>query len=403
MNKKSKIFVLIQIFIILLLIPRIVKGVYCDVINFETDKDIYYINENIIINASWELIYDPEYERSSIQIQIYDKYGILIWNTSRYGEIGIFQNNWTVEIQTLNISNNDNVNIIYIKFVNIVRDEGSGDEDYIIIDSITIEIYKREISCELDGFTTSLLYGENLTFTARFIDVLNNSAIINQTVFFKTLSNNLSIYENTFITNQSGHIGLNISSVNHLNIGLNTLVFNITDSKFYNKSEFIFDLHLEKLPIFTEIIKFDKNLEIFEDIEILIYYYYYYSSIIYPLADKIIEVQIFQDSKLHIRNNYKTNESGILFLNIPSDSFNLSEKKNNIIIQFIYNGTEILNNKILNLEIAMNQSMDNLNTIQFTLILTLLFLGFSISIFSFYLISKKRSKFKLLSDLSFKF
>ncbi|GAI65870.1 unnamed protein product, partial [marine sediment metagenome] len=42
-----------------MLITKSAKSFSFDVFVFTSDKDTYYNNENININASWELIYDP--------------------------------------------------------------------------------------------------------------------------------------------------------------------------------------------------------------------------------------------------------------------------------------------------------------------------------------------------------
>ncbi|MFX1356730.1 MAG: hypothetical protein ACFFA8_05535 [Promethearchaeota archaeon] len=404
MNKRNRIIFLINIFIISILIPKVVKGAYCDLDTFKTDKDSYYIDDNIIITALWELIYDPEYEISAIQIIICDYSGLLIWNSSRYGEIGEFQSNWTVFIQSLNLSYFFSSNIIYIKFVNIIIDCDSGDENEIIKGSISVVILKRKVSCELYGFNSSILYGDNLYFTAKFSDTLNNSDLINQTIDFQIHFNNLTIFDEKCKTNQSGYIELNISSLHHLNIGPNTLIFNMSDNDFYEDSEFIFDLYVEKLSVLTEIIRFDKNLKEFNDIEVIIYYYYYFSNNLYPLINTEIQVQLFQNNKLIISTCYETDDSGILFLNFSSESFYLTQKSNKIILQFTYNGTNILNNKTFNLylDIGLNQNIGGLDIIQVILVFTISSIGATLSLSSFYIYNKRRSKFKDLSDLTVK-
>jgi hypothetical protein len=404
-KKRSKAFVVINLFIILISTFRFVRGVYCYVSFFDTDKDNYYIDENIIINATWELYYDSEYEIASIQIQIWDGLGMIIWNSSRYIEIGVNQDNWNVKIQDLNISIKDNFETIFVKFVNIVIDGGSGNEEYVIIKSIFIEIYKKDVLCELNGFNEKLVYGDDLFFTAKFIDSLNNSNLMYQTVLFRIISSNSTIYQKIFTTNNLGIIELNISSLNHLNIGQNNLIFNITDNLLYNDSMFFFNIFVEKLTIFADILKYNDNLDISDDIEILIYYYYYFNNIIYPLGDTLLEVQFLQDDNLLIKDNFNTNESGILFLNISSNSFSLNEKKNKVTIQVIYNGTEILNSKIINLDVEIGQIPRSwsLNSIQTILILTFSLLGITLSLMSFYFLNKKKSKIRILPDLNFDF
>jgi len=403
-SKRNRILFLMNIFIILILTPKVAKGAYCDLDSFGTDKESYYIDEYIIITASWELMYDPEYEISAIQILIYDCFDLLIWNSSRYGEIGVFQNDWTVFIQSLNLSFNNGSNNIYIEFINIIIDGDSGHEEYIIEGLIPILILKREVSCELYGFNSSILYGENLLFTAKFSDAFNSSDLINQTIEFQIYSNNKTIFDEKYTTNLLGCIELNLSSLSHLNIGLNTLIFNMSNNELYDDYEFAFDLFVEKLSILTEIIKLEGHLEKFNDIEIIIYYYYYFNYILYPLVNTKIQVQIYQSNELLITSYYETDDSGILYLNFSSESFYLSQTAKKIILKFTYNGTNIFNSKILNLylDIGLNQNIENLNIIQITMILTISSVGVTLSLSSFYFYNKRRSKFKDLSDLTVK-
>ncbi|MHA1489837.1 MAG: hypothetical protein ACTSRI_09285 [Promethearchaeota archaeon] len=61
-----------KIFLDTVEIDVIKKEVSCELIFFKTNQEVYYIDEKIEINASWELNYNIGLEFSYIQIQIYD-------------------------------------------------------------------------------------------------------------------------------------------------------------------------------------------------------------------------------------------------------------------------------------------------------------------------------------------
>ena len=248
MKKKISIIIFIFILIQIFNLAYFAKGFYCYLFFFKTDKQIYYNNENIKINASWELDYNPGNEISYIQIHIYDIFNNLLWNSSKYEGISIFQENWTINIKNLNISFIDYSNLLYIKFYYYFFRISDMFTVSGFIDTIEIKTIKRNISCQLIGFTDHLKYGELLCFNARFYNksLENNSNLINQIVLFKVISNDSILYKNNFTTNLFGMIKINISTFIHLKIGRNFLIFNITDKKFYKDSEFEYELIVEE-------------------------------------------------------------------------------------------------------------------------------------------------------------
>ncbi len=107
MKKKAKIFsILLFSMFVLLTAPfsvKFVEGFSIDLTTFETDKDVYYFDEDIFINSTWENIYNPSTEISYVQVCIY--YGInLIWNSPEHSDVGFNSENWTVSIQELDFS-----------------------------------------------------------------------------------------------------------------------------------------------------------------------------------------------------------------------------------------------------------------------------------------------------------
>ena len=67
------------------------KASNCNLDFLKTNKDIYYLNENIIINASWDLNYDSDIEYAYVQIQIFDIFDIILWNSSKYDKTGTYE------------------------------------------------------------------------------------------------------------------------------------------------------------------------------------------------------------------------------------------------------------------------------------------------------------------------
>ena len=72
MKKEILLLILLVFLIEIPFISKGVKGFYCNLFFLEVDKDSYYANEEIRINASWELDYNPFNEYGYIQIHLYD-------------------------------------------------------------------------------------------------------------------------------------------------------------------------------------------------------------------------------------------------------------------------------------------------------------------------------------------
>ena len=404
MNKKNKLFIILYVFVVLLFLSKNIKGT-CSLTLFETEKSIYYSNESIKINANWELYYNPPKEHAYIQVQIFDIYDILLWNSSEYNEMGLFKENWTVEIQNFNISFINASQTLYIKFFYFLNDDGDIESSFRA--TLAVEIIKREIKCELSGYKSSLKYGENLEFIAKFSDKLNNSALIDLEVLFQIKSNNITLFQSFFLTNESGEIWLNLSSVLQLSIGVNILTFFITNNNFYNDSINIYQLILERVPIFIEINKFEEIVERNEDIEIelLFYYFNYINSCFEFLKSSQITILLYNKGELQYKTNSMTNNSGILQIQIPLQSLDNNWIKEQLSIEIVYNGTEILSHKTLtlNVEIILPLIFGNINSVQFTTIIVLSFIGIFFTLFALNSFYKRRSRYKVLSKISFKY
>lgn len=404
MNKKNKLIIFLYVLVVLLFLSKNIKGT-CSLTLFETEKDVYYNNERIKINANWGLSYNPPKEYAYIQIQIFDIYNNLLWNSSEYDEMGLFEESWTIEIQNFNISFMNLSCTLYVKFFYFLNDEGNFESSF--RGTLAVEIIKREIKCELSGYKSILKYGENLMFTAKFSDKLNNSALIDLEVLFQIKSNNITLFQFFFLTNQSGEIQLNVSSVIQLSMGRNILIFSVKNNSFYNDSVTTYYLTLEKVPVIIEISKYEEIVERNEviEIELLFYYFNYFNSCIESLNGSQITILIYNNGELQYKTESMTNDSGILEIIIPLQALDINWIKNKISIDIIYNGTEILSYKALtlNIEIILPRIIGNLNSVQLTTITIFAVIGIFFTLFALKTFNKRRSRCKVLSEISFRY
>jgi len=399
-NKRKKIIILIYIAISTLALTNNLKAYYYDLMFLETDKDKYYFDEFIEINASWELYYDINQEISYIHIQICDDSDAILWNSSKYYDMGINEKNWTIEIQSLDYSFTNYSNTLFVNAYNYFKDLNLGNQQLTLLKSVAVNIYKRNVSCEIIGFKNCIKYGENLAFIAKFFCVENNSGLSNQSVEFKIISKENLIYREYYITNKSGIIMLYISSIDQLELGENSLIFNISNNKFFKESHFKYKLNVERFPIFNQIIRFRSNITTGEDIifEIL---FYYLNGTIHPLINKTISLEIYSNDILKFEKKFGTNNSGLLKVNISYNSIEITENQDEFLINLYFNGSKFLQNFTfsLNVEIIRINNQDN----HFKTELLLLSLtASSIIFFSIIIYNRKRSKSKLIKEISFR-
>jgi len=388
-----------------MLITKSVKGFSFDVFVFTSDKDIYYNNENININASWELFYDPGHEISYFQVQIFDIYDNILWNSSEHHEIGFSEKNWTINIEFLNISFWNYTNTLFIKLYHFYKDQnGAGSPVNAFRGIIIVNVLKRNVMCQLIGFKSILKYGDYNFFTAKFYHTDNSSYLVNETFHFEIISNKKIFYQNNFTTNESGEISFNISTISHLSLGENDIRFNIRNNILYNNATFSYEIFVEKLAIFVEILRFDNNLENDYLITIKLYFYFFNQSI-KPLKNQILKTIIYNDLTLEYEDEFKTNQSGFVDIEISPNNFKFKENEKKFYVDIIFNGTKYLENKTITLNFKIQNFLSQgVSSLFFTTNILL----FSILIILFTSICmkvniRKRTKFKLIRDLTFKF
>jgi hypothetical protein len=251
------IVILSIIFLNICLFSKYSKAYSCTDIIFETDKEKYYTDEIILLNAKWTLEYNSQLEVAYIEILVSNvttpsQPEEVLWISPIYDDCGTFEKEYIFDIQNFNLTF-DYADTIYIQFKTTQGSIG-GPYDQEFLKKIELDIFKRNLSCELIGFKRNIILGEILNFTAKFYvhSIENNNLLNNQLISFKIFSDNGIRYQKNYTTNSSGLINLKIFSKTYLILGENILIFGILESEIYNHSIFKFSLfvtfHPEKSP-----------------------------------------------------------------------------------------------------------------------------------------------------------
>jgi len=241
-KKKRTIFIVIIVLIGIFNLVRNGKcNTYAYVWYFNIDKDTYYNDEEICINASWDLDYDGGVS-SYIQIKIFDENWETLWNSSKYDQKGThLEGEWYVKILDLPLPFNNTSNDLIIVFYYYLN-TGSVFVDFMEIRYI--QAIKRNVSCELIDFKRNINYGDILQFKARFYCSENNSNLANHLITVKIVSNKGIHYTNNFTTNSSGIIEIIIPTFENITIGRYNIKFEVIGTKFYDDSTFEYQLYV---------------------------------------------------------------------------------------------------------------------------------------------------------------
>jgi hypothetical protein len=190
-------------------------------------------------------------------------------------------------------------------------------------------------------------------------------------------------------------------SPTHLKLGLNYLIFSISENRLYNDSRLIYEVYVDKNNPIIEILNFSNNLKKNEDLDLKLYCYYHFNYSYLPIANSKLLIKIFDNNSLTFIREYRTDNSGILEISIPQSSFNFDQIFQVFTIQISLNETQYLDNKTISLNLYLNQNnyAEILNSIHikifsFTsvLIIILIFL-------SYIILNKKSKNEKLLTEL----
>jgi len=400
--------IFLLVFVEIFYFANFTKAYYCRLNNFQTDKDNYYLNEEIKLNASWELNYNTNTEIAFVQVQIFNFSNKIIWNSTEFNNEGNFEEFWTLDFNNLNLTLTNYSNIFFIRFYSYYFHMDSANTIFTFVETIRIKVIKRDLECQLIGFENILKYGEDLKFEARFYD---NSITehkldqINQTIHFKIMFNNLNIYQHNYTTNKTGMIRIFLSSIQHLKLGSNQLIFSLSNNMIFNDSQFIYHVFVEKNPVFIDIINFTDRLTKKEDLEISLFYYYTFNQTNKPLINNSIKLQIFENDTLKFINEYRTDNLGALYINLRNNLFNFDQEDGVFLINLEFNGTKFLENKTLNLKLNFTKTIDSithnsltLNFLPISIVLIVISIGLSV-----FFINNKRKGVTPVTELIFRY
>jgi hypothetical protein len=250
--RKKSILIIGIIFISFLVTIRSVRGAppECYIYEFYTDKAIYYNDEQIQINATWFLDYDMEdicYNR----IEIYNETDDLVWISDCIGEKGQNNYTWTIWIQDLKTSFNNDYSIFYIKIYNYWKPYGKPANPPNFLDEIQVGTIKRNVTCELEGFKNVIRYGEVLNIKATFYNTTGQTRIEleNYQIQFKVSSKGTVRFNRTYVTNSSGRIETISLNTSVVSIGVNILSFTMKSDPFFNDLEYNLSLVITETKV----------------------------------------------------------------------------------------------------------------------------------------------------------
>jgi len=405
-NKKSKAVLFLYFLLGIMFIPKSALGFSCSNTLLVTDKSTYYNNENIYLNGSWELYYDSGFEVSYIQIQVTNIFDKILWNSSNYYAIGISQNNWTINIQCLNLTLTNYSSRIYIKMFNYYENFNSHDVVTTYKEIITINITKREVDCELNNFKSNLVYGESNLFKAKFYSGNTSFCLENETLQCLIRNNGEIIYQTNFTTDNDGILSFNISTVRHLGLGRNDVLFIIKNNSHYLDITFSYELYVKRITVYVEITNFVNNAEEGSMIEIQLFYYYFTTST-KPLENENLKIIVYSNSNLEYEEMLKTNQTGFVNINILPSIFNFKEgnKIFYVDVNVIFNGTSYLENRTMSLSFQIQnfQYHNNYSSFYYVNICLLSILASLFTSVGLKVYKYKKTGFKLIKDITFKF
>ena len=251
-KKKIKAILFLSFLLGIMIIPKSALGFSCSNTLLVTDKNTYNNNENIYLNGSWYLYYNPGFEISYVQIQITNIFDSILWNSSNYYTIGVSQINWTINIQSLNLTLTNYSCKIYLKLFNYYENFKSNDVVATYKEIISINITKRDVDCELINFKSDLIYGESNLFKAKFYSGNTSFCLENETLQCLIRNNGEIIYQTNFTTDNDGMLLFNLSTVKHLGLGRNDISFIIKNSVHYLDTTFSYEVHVKKIPVYVE-------------------------------------------------------------------------------------------------------------------------------------------------------
>ncbi len=380
-----------------------VNAFNCNLIDFDTDKSVYYVDEDIKVNASWELYYNPINEIAYTQIHILDGLDQIIWNSTKYNQIGPYEQNWTLNYNNFNIDFINDSCRLYLKFFLFYFQIDTTNTMFTYLETLEIRILKRNITCELIGHKDTIKMGEMLSITAKFYDNTSElgQSLINQSVQFSITFSDLIIFQSNYTTNTLGEIAIDLCSITHLKLGLNLLLFSVTNSKVYNDSIFKYDVFIEKSDLIIDVITFNNELKNDENLELELHCFYFINESIQSLNNHTMFITIFDNNSIYFINKCTTNQFGFLTIIIPQEAFNYNQAYHDFNISIFFNGTYFLENKTIirsfKLKQDTNSEVPNSYQLQFLSFISILIIV--LVVFSYMITSKRSKSGKILTEL----
>ncbi len=142
-GKKLILLALVIILSISLYTVSPVRAYYCYSYSLSTERDHYYLDENLIINASWELEYNPLEEISYIFCEIIDN-DIIVWNSSQNDVIGVNNEVWTISLLSIIILSTRSSALLLINLVYYYENILTTTKFSIVIMSINTIVQERD-------------------------------------------------------------------------------------------------------------------------------------------------------------------------------------------------------------------------------------------------------------------
>ena len=403
---KKKYIIIIPILLIIdfFCIINFVSGFNCNLIDFNSNKTVYYIDEKIKVNASWELYYNPINEIAYTQIHILDCLDQVIWNSTKYNHIGSYEQNWTVNFNDIDLDFINDSITLYIKFFLFYFQIDTTNTMFAYLETIEIRILKRNVTNELIGYKDTIKMGEILSFIARFHDDTSEvvqEGLNNLSVQFFVSFDDLIIFQHNYTTNTSGEIPIVLYSLTHLRQGQNLLIFSITNNRVYNDSIFTYEIFAERNDLIIEFITFNDELKNNENLELKLHCFYYINQSFESLSNYTMLIKIFDNKSVYFIKEYTTDQFGFINILIAQEEFIYNDTNHNFNISVFFNGTFILENKtvIKSFKLIRDIYPEITNSFQVRFLSFISILIIVLLVFS-YLITNKRSKNgKMLTEL----
>lgn len=232
-------------------------------LEFNTDKTTYYNEEQIQINVTWYLQYDTG-DNCYNEIRIYNETNNLVWSSDPISDLGEHNYIWTVWIQDLNTSFNNDINTFKIKIYCFWHPYSYSPVIYFYEDVLKVTTIKRNITCDLEGFKNPIKFGESLNLKATFYNTTGQykSELENYQILFKVYSNGNLTFNKTYVTNSSGMIETISLNKSVLPIGINILSFTMQNDTFFTDLDYSLSLRvIVTKPIPMPSVSNDKNTD----------------------------------------------------------------------------------------------------------------------------------------------